>query len=99
MTTKAKTVKKLRFQVPIVVKKDDAGYHAFSPPLKGLHVGGETKEEALRCGIKAAKQHLECMIEYGDMIPLSLVNNEDVSRNYLLEDSVTYHIEDIEVEY
>jgi hypothetical protein len=31
------------------------------------------------------------------MIPLSLINNEDVARIYLLENSDTYHIEDIEV--
>lgn len=99
MTTKEKNRKALRFKVPIVVKKDGIGYHAFSPPLRGLHVDGDSKEEALRVGIEAAKQHLECMIEHGDMIPLSLVNNEDVSRGYLLEDSVTYHIEDIEIKY
>jgi predicted RNase H-like HicB family nuclease len=99
LTTKAKLEKKLRFKVPIVVKKDDIGYRAFSPPLRGLHVDGESKEEALKVGIEAAKQHLECMIEHGDMIPRSLVNNEDVSRGYLLEDSFTYHIEDIEIKY
>ena len=99
MTTKAKIEKKLRFKVPIVVKKDDIGYHAFSPPLRGLHVDGDSKEEALKVGIEGAKQHLECMIEHGDMIPLSLINNEDVARVYLLENSDTYHIEDIEVKY
>jgi predicted RNase H-like HicB family nuclease len=97
MTTRAG--KKLRFKVPIVVKKDDIGYHAFSPPLRGLHVDGDTKEEALKIGIEAARQHLKCMVENGDMIPLSLINNEDVSRGYLLEDSITYHIEDIEVDF
>jgi predicted RNase H-like HicB family nuclease len=72
MTTKSKPiVKYLRFKVPIVVKKDSSGYHAFSPPLKGLHVDGDTKEEALKIGIKAAKIHLSVMIEHGDPIPLS----------------------------
>jgi predicted RNase H-like HicB family nuclease len=99
MTIQAKTKKVLRFKVPIVVKKDDVGYHAFSPPLRGLHVDGDTKEEALKIGIEAAKQHLECMIEQGDMIPLSLVNNEDISRSFLLEESIIYHIADIEIKY
>ncbi len=96
MTTTAKTeIKALRFKVPILVKKDASGYHAFSPALKGMHVDGATKEEALKIGINAAKLHLTTMIEYGDPIPLSLINNEEVSQVYLLEKSATYHIEDI----
>ena len=44
MTTQAKTkTRKLNFKVPIVIKKDSIGYHAFSPPLKGLHVDGDTR--------------------------------------------------------
>ncbi len=96
MTTKT-MVKKLRFKVPIIIKKDTIGYHVFSPPLKGLHVDGDTEEEALIIGIKAAKLHLSAMIEHGDPIPLSLINNEDVSRVNILENSITYHIEDIRV--
>jgi predicted RNase H-like HicB family nuclease len=78
--TQEKIKRTLKFKVPIIVKKDDVGYHAFSPPLRGLHVDGDSKEEALKIGIEAAKQHLECMIEHGDMIPLSLVNRAKANK-------------------
>jgi predicted RNase H-like HicB family nuclease len=100
MTTQTKTkIRKLNFKVPIVIKKDTVGYHIFSPPLKGLHVDGDTPEEALKIGIAAAKLHLQTMIQYGDPIPLSLINDEEVSRSHLLEDYVSYHIENIQIEY
>lgn len=99
MTTQTNTKKqKLNFKVPLVIKKDTVGYHVFSPPLKGLHVDGDTPEEALKIGIEAAKLHLQTMIEYGDSIPLSLINDEDVFRTHLLEDYVSYHIENVQIE-
>jgi predicted RNase H-like HicB family nuclease len=100
MTTETTVeAKVLRFKVPIVVKKDVVGYHAFSPPLKGLHVDRDTKEETLKIGIKAAKLHLLTMIEHGDSIPLSLKADEKVSHVHILDKSVSYHIEDIQVDY
>src|ERR1035437_7240552 len=100
MTTKTNVKTKiLRFKVPIVVKKDSIGYHAFSPPLKGLHVDGDTKEETLKIGIKAAKLHLLTMIDHGDSIPLSLAADEEVFQVHIWDQCVSYHIEDIQVDY
>jgi predicted RNase H-like HicB family nuclease len=49
MTTKVKTKSKnLKFQVRLVVEKDDPGYHAYAPSLPGLHMPGETRVEAIK---------------------------------------------------
>ena len=39
--------KQMEFQVEIIVESDGDEYHAYCPALKGLHVCGETVDEAL----------------------------------------------------
>lgn len=42
MITKVKVDSKcLKFKVRIVVEKDDPGYHAYAPSLRGLHMPGD----------------------------------------------------------
>ena len=46
---------KVRFTVELVVEPDDDGYHAFCPALKGLHVAGQTEEEAIQNNFEKAR--------------------------------------------
>ncbi len=70
MTTKVKVDSKcLKFKVRIVVEKDDPGYHAYAPSLRGLHMPGDTQKEALNNAKEAAALMLKTMIEDGDSIP------------------------------
>jgi predicted RNase H-like HicB family nuclease len=74
MTTKARVgIKQLRFKVPIIVEPDSVGFHAYSPALKGLHMSGDTEQEALENARKTAKDFLEIMIQEGIPIPLSIL--------------------------
>ncbi len=72
MTAKTKVaIKQLKFRVPIIVEPDTIGFHAYSPVLKGLHMGGDTEREALANARKIAKDFLEIMLQGGLPIPLS----------------------------
>ena len=59
----------MTFVVDIVVEPDDEEFHAYCPALKGLHVAGDTREEALFNAIDAAVLYLESLIKHHDPIP------------------------------
>jgi predicted RNase H-like HicB family nuclease len=63
----------LKFKVPIVVERDTVGFHAYSPALRGLHMDGDTEEEALNNAKLTAVDFLKIMIEEGIPIPVSAV--------------------------
>ncbi|OGO19554.1 MAG: hypothetical protein A2Z15_04320 [Chloroflexi bacterium RBG_16_50_11] len=69
----------IEFKIDIIVKPDEGGFHAYCPALKGLHVGGDTKEEALQNARDAATAYLESLIKHGDPIPLRVVRRESKS--------------------
>jgi predicted RNase H-like HicB family nuclease len=62
----------VKFILSIVVEPDDDGFHAFCPALKGLHVGGETEQEALKNAIDGAMLYLRSLIRHGDPIPVGV---------------------------
>ncbi|MFH0765648.1 MAG: type II toxin-antitoxin system HicB family antitoxin, partial [Calditrichota bacterium] len=70
MTTAQRTA--IAFDVPIMVEPDGHTFYAHSPILKGLHVDGATKEEALDNARIGAKLLIESMIKDGEPIPLGL---------------------------
>lgn len=53
----------------IVIEPDEPGYHAYCPALPGLHVPGDTPEEALRNAAEAAVAYLDSMLEHGERLP------------------------------
>jgi predicted RNase H-like HicB family nuclease len=70
---------KIVFTIPIVIEPDDGEFHAYSPLLKGLHVGGETEEEALKNAKDAAVAYLISLIKHGDPIPIGIIHTEKPS--------------------
>ncbi|MBU4330909.1 MAG: type II toxin-antitoxin system HicB family antitoxin [Acidobacteriota bacterium] len=63
---------KLKFNVPVVIKKDGDGFHAYSPALSGMHTSGDTVSEALDNAKNAIVAYLMSIIKNGDPIPLCL---------------------------
>ena len=81
MTTRIKTgLKQLKFEVPIIVESDTVGFHAYSPALKGLHMDGDTVQEALENARKTAQDFLEIMIQDGIPIPLSILSGDEMKK-------------------
>ena len=60
----------LRLRVSVVVEPDGDGYHAYCPAFKGLHVAGDTEDEALEGARAAAIAYLNSIVSHGDPIPV-----------------------------
>ena len=98
MTTKTKTgIKQLKFKVPIIVEPDTVGFHAYSRALKGLHMGGDTEQEALENARKTAKDFLEIMIQDGIPIPLSILSWDEAKKLPGVYNKEGYYTEDITI--
>jgi predicted RNase H-like HicB family nuclease len=63
------------FKVRVMVEKDEGSYHAFCPDLKGLHVDGDTPEEAFAVAKDAVAAYIESLIRHGDPIPVGCIGN------------------------
>ncbi len=98
MTTKTKVgIKQLKFRVPIIVEPDTVGFHAYSPALKGLHMGGDTEQEALENARKTAKDFLEIMIQDGIPIPLSILSWDEAKKLPSTHNKGGYYAEEITI--
>lgn len=53
-----------RAGIEIVVEADDGGFHAFCPALKGLHVGGDTEQEAFDNALDGIAIYVESLVEH-----------------------------------
>ena len=61
----------MQIRLLIVVEPDTPGFHAYSPTLPGLHVPGDTEDEALENAVEAAMCYLESVLKHGDPLPAS----------------------------
>ena len=50
-------------KVSVIIEKDEFGYYAYCPGLKGYHSQGDTLEEALRNIKEAIELYLETLDE------------------------------------
>jgi predicted RNase H-like HicB family nuclease len=73
MTTRTKKITALKFWVRIVVETDSNGFYSYTPSLKGIHMGGDTPEEALENAKEAAQLYLKSMLKHGDPIPIDIL--------------------------
>ncbi len=83
----------IEFKIDIIVEPDESGFHAYCPALKGLHVGGDTKEEALQNARDAAIAYLESLIKHGEPIPVGVARRD--SRG--IAANVSHYTEDLKV--
>jgi len=96
MTTQTRHITTLNFLVRIVIEKDEPGYHAFTPSLKGLHLSGDTPEEALVNAKEATALFLKSMLKHGDPIPLDLI---ETGRSLKNREIISSNVEEIQVAF
>ena len=63
----------LDFLVTVVIEPDENGFHAYCPALRGLHVSGSTKREAVSNANKAVCAYIESLIKHKDPIPVGVI--------------------------
>ena len=59
----------IAIEINITVEPDEDGFHAYCPTLKGLHVSGTTREEAIGNAKEAIVAYLYSMMKHGDPVP------------------------------
>jgi len=62
---------KPRFEIGIIVEADGDAFYAHCPALPGLHVDGETEQEAIDNAKDAVIAYLQSMVKHGDPVPLA----------------------------
>ncbi|OGO17579.1 MAG: hypothetical protein A2Z15_08540 [Chloroflexi bacterium RBG_16_50_11] len=86
------------FKVDVILEPDEGGFHAYCPALKGLHVAGESKEEALRNAREAAIAYLESLIKHGDPIPVGITKINKLRRaTRSAKHNISHYTEDLKV--
>lgn len=86
------------FKIEIAVEPDGSGFHAYCLALRGLHVTGDTEEEAVQNAKDAAIAYLESLMKHGESIPIGIIvreKEEDIPRSPTSEASL--HTEDLKV--
>jgi predicted RNase H-like HicB family nuclease len=99
MTTTIKKITTLKFWVRVVVEKDGNGYYSYTPSLKGIHMAGDTPEEALENAKEAAELMLKVMVEDGFPIPIDVLEQPKKERTTKSKDIVISKVEEIKVTF
>lgn len=68
----------MKLRIQVVIEPDEGRYHAYCPALKGLHVDGETEEEALKNADTAVRAYLESLAKHDEPIPVGIIEREPV---------------------
>lgn len=71
--------KTITFRLNIFVKPDGEEFYAYCKELNGLHVSGETSEEAVANARNGAIAYLATLVKHGDPIPLGCLAEEPES--------------------
>lgn len=58
----------MKFNIPIIVEKDEDGYFAYAPDLQGCYTQGDTYKETLANIKDVVILHIEDRLESGDKI-------------------------------
>jgi len=78
----AKKPMQIRLGITIVVEPDGDGYHAYSPAFRGLHVDGDTQDEAVDHAKEAVAVYIKSLIAHGEPLPIG------PDRNVLREEQI-----------
>lgn len=79
-------IRELKLRVRILVEKDEAGFHAFCPDLRGLHVGGETEAEVQANVKDAVISYVGSLLKHNDPIPVGVLVSDG---SYTIREFVT----------
>lgn len=67
-------------QLHVIVERDGEGYYVYCPALKGLHVGGTTKKEALQNAKNAAEAYIMSLLKHNEPLPMSEYKQNNFSQ-------------------
>ncbi|MDE2825821.1 MAG: type II toxin-antitoxin system HicB family antitoxin [Bacteroidota bacterium] len=62
-------MRKFEMSFLIIVEEDSVGYHAYVPALKGIHVPGDTKDEAIKNAQDGIVLYMDSILERGAPLP------------------------------
>ena len=92
-------IQTIDFAVQIIVEPDEGGFYAYCPALKGLHVGGDTEEEALQNARDATIAYLHSLIRHGEPIPIGITATTEFSgASSRSKGSVHEHMERVHID-
>jgi antitoxin HicB len=97
MTTRTKKITAVKFWVRIVVEKDSNGFYSYTPSLRGIHMNGDTPEEALEIAKEAAELMLKSMLKHGDPIPIDVLGPDAGRQPSKSEDVLISQVVELEV--
>ena len=63
--------------IDICIEKDEIGYHAFCPSLKGVHTHGDTEKEALKNAKIASTAYIISLLKHHEPIPCCQIIREE----------------------
>ena len=69
----------MSYKVNIIIEKDEKGYYAYSPDLKGCHSQGDNFEEAYRNIKEAVELYIETLTQDE---AVSMLNREIFTSSY-----------------
>ncbi|MBU6199713.1 MAG: type II toxin-antitoxin system HicB family antitoxin [Xanthomonadaceae bacterium] len=69
-------IREIKLRIRFIVERDDESFHAFCPDLAGLHVGGDTVEDALKNAREAASLYLISLLQHDEPIPVGMVRGD-----------------------
>ena len=78
--------KKLKLEIPVIIEPDGDGFHGYTPALKGVHVYGDTKDEAKKLMMDALSAYIESIIKHGESIPIHIIVDDDEIKEFTEED-------------
>ncbi len=88
-------MKEIVLAFDVIIEPDQLGFHAYCPALKGLHVGGDTADEALQNARDAINAYIRSLIKHGDPIPVGVqIAEEDGD---VLARDVRHHTEHLKL--
>ena len=76
----------LHFQLSLAVESDGDRFHGFCPALPGVHVDGDSADDAFGRLENAAKQHIEALILANEPIPIRGIGGNENSFRSAIQD-------------
>ena len=87
----------IEFRIEVIAEPDGDGFYAYCPALKGLHVGGDTKKEALQNAGDAAILYIKSLIRHGEPIPVGVAVRTLGQLQKRSSHTVTHHTQELKV--
>jgi predicted RNase H-like HicB family nuclease len=71
---------KFKVKVRIEVEQDGDAFYAYCPDLKGVHVDGETADEARKNAMLAVSAYVQSLVRHDEPIPVGIMSQQATQR-------------------